>query len=87
MVLSFKCRIWRDKAKIKEGKGPWSAPSLGEIGSKLVLTFPFEIIGRFLGYGFVNFTEHKHALACLQKLNNAPDVFSEQKVLKSVHLV
>ncbi|XP_014664183.1 PREDICTED: RNA-binding protein 28-like [Priapulus caudatus] len=32
-----------------------------------------------LGYGFLEFTEHKHALAALHAVNNKPDVFSNNK--------
>ena len=36
--------------------------------------------GRSRGYGFVDFTEHQHALACLRELNNNPNTFSNDKV-------
>ncbi|KFD54830.1 hypothetical protein M514_04264 [Trichuris suis] len=36
-------------------------------------------IGRSLGYGFVEFTEHEHALCCLKALNNNPDIFTDEK--------
>lgn len=32
------------------------------------------------GYGFVMFTRHEDALACLRKLNNNPDVFDSNNV-------
>ena len=32
------------------------------------------------GYAFVNFKEHKHALAALRNTNNNPDLFGEKKV-------
>ncbi|XP_060080170.1 RNA-binding protein 28-like [Ylistrum balloti] len=33
------------------------------------------------GYGFVNFTEHKHALQALRTANNNPDLFEEKRRL------
>ncbi|XP_069105565.1 RNA-binding protein 28-like [Argopecten irradians] len=33
------------------------------------------------GYGFVNFTEHKHALQALRTANNNPDLFQEKRRL------
>lgn len=35
--------------------------------------------GKSKGFGFVEFTEHKHALRALRLLNNNPDVFTVQK--------
>ena len=37
-------------------------------------------IGRSLGYGFVEFTTHKAALAALRATNNNPKMFGEKKV-------
>ncbi|XP_042227447.1 RNA-binding protein 28-like [Homarus americanus] len=31
------------------------------------------------GYGFVTFTEHEHALAALRKINNNPDIFTNDQ--------
>ena len=42
--------------------------------------------GRSRGYGFVDFTEHQHALACLRELNNNPNTFSNDKVKVSRYL-
>uniref|UniRef100_A0A5S6QXR3 RRM domain-containing protein n=1 Tax=Trichuris muris TaxID=70415 RepID=A0A5S6QXR3_TRIMR len=36
-------------------------------------------VARSLGYGFVEFTEHEHALCCLKALNNNPDIFTDEK--------
>ncbi|MBN3322891.1 RBM28 protein, partial [Atractosteus spatula] len=36
-------------------------------------------VGRSLGYGFVQFQEHDHALKALRHLNNNPDIFGPQK--------
>ncbi|CDW60199.1 RRM 1 domain containing protein [Trichuris trichiura] len=36
-------------------------------------------IGRSLGYAFVEFTEHEHALCCLKALNNNPNIFTDEK--------
>ncbi|XP_056429071.1 RNA-binding protein 28 [Hyla sarda] len=35
--------------------------------------------GQSLGYAFVEFAEHEHALAALRQLNNNPDVFGPKK--------
>lgn len=43
-------------------------------------------VGRSRGYGFVAFTEHEHALACLRNLNNNPDIFSNNKVFTAYTL-
>ena len=37
-------------------------------------------IGKSMGFGFVNFKEHKHALQALRATNNNPDLFGENKV-------
>ncbi|XP_053572304.1 RNA-binding protein 28 [Bombina bombina] len=37
------------------------------------------IKGQSLGYGFVEFLEHEHALAALRHVNNNPDIFGPQK--------
>ena len=37
-------------------------------------------IGKSRGYAFVNFTQHKHALNVLRKLNNSADVFGANRV-------
>ena len=37
-------------------------------------------IGKSMGFGFVNFKEHKHALQSLRATNNNPDLFGENKV-------
>lgn len=39
-----------------------------------------QVIGKSLGYGFVEFKEHEHALQALRHLNNNPDIFGPQKV-------
>ena len=36
--------------------------------------------GKSLGYGFVCFKEHQHALAALKHTNNNPEIFGENKV-------
>lgn len=36
--------------------------------------------GQSLGYAFVEFQEHKHALAALRHVNNNPLLFGDQKV-------
>lgn len=38
-----------------------------------------QVIGKSLGYGFVEFKEHEHALQALRHLNNNPDIFGPQK--------
>ncbi|KAI7802395.1 RNA-binding protein 28 [Triplophysa rosa] len=38
-----------------------------------------QVIGQSLGYGFVEFKEHEHALQALRHLNNNPDIFGAQK--------
>lgn len=32
------------------------------------------------GYGFVNFSDHNHALQALRSTNNNPDLFGEKRV-------
>lgn len=39
-----------------------------------------QVMGQSLGYGFVEFKEHEHALQALRHLNNNPDIFGAQKV-------
>ena len=36
--------------------------------------------GKSLGYGFICFKEHQHALAALKHANNNPEIFGEKKV-------
>ncbi|KAF3688901.1 RNA-binding protein 28 RNA-binding motif protein 28 [Channa argus] len=38
-----------------------------------------QVMGQSLGYGFVQFHEHDHALATLRYLNNNPDIFGPHK--------
>ncbi|XP_057693557.1 RNA-binding protein 28 [Corythoichthys intestinalis] len=38
-----------------------------------------QVMGQSLGYGFVQFQEHEHALATLRYLNNNPEVFGAHK--------
>ncbi|KAF0041194.1 hypothetical protein F2P81_007092 [Scophthalmus maximus] len=38
-----------------------------------------QVVGQSLGYGFVQFQEHEHALATLRYLNNNPDIFGSHK--------
>uniref|UniRef100_A0A671SF43 RNA-binding protein 28-like n=1 Tax=Sinocyclocheilus anshuiensis TaxID=1608454 RepID=A0A671SF43_9TELE len=38
-----------------------------------------QVIGKSLGYGFVAFNEHEHALQALRHLNNNPDIVGPQK--------
>uniref|UniRef100_A0A8C2AJ32 RNA binding motif protein 28 n=1 Tax=Cyprinus carpio TaxID=7962 RepID=A0A8C2AJ32_CYPCA len=38
-----------------------------------------QVMGKSLGYGFVEFKEHEHALQALRHLNNNPDIFGPQK--------
>jgi len=39
-----------------------------------------QVMGKSLGYGFVEFIEHEQALQALRHLNNNPDIFGPQKV-------
>lgn len=39
-----------------------------------------EPMGHSLGYGFVEFEEHEHALQALRHLNNNPSIFTANKV-------
>lgn len=39
-----------------------------------------QVMGQSLGYGFVQFKEHEHALSALRYLNNNPDIFGPNKV-------
>ena len=39
-----------------------------------------EGIGKSMGFGFVNFKEHQHALQALRATNNNPDLFGQNKV-------
>lgn len=39
-----------------------------------------QVMGQSLGYGFVQFKEHEHALHALRYLNNNPDIFGPNKV-------
>uniref|UniRef100_A0AAX7TXY9 RNA-binding protein 28 n=1 Tax=Astatotilapia calliptera TaxID=8154 RepID=A0AAX7TXY9_ASTCA len=41
-----------------------------------------QVMGQSLGYGFVQFQDHEHALATLRYLNNNPYIFGSQKVQK-----
>lgn len=43
-----------------------------------------EGVGKSLGYGFVRFTSHQHALDALRRTNNNPEIFGENKVVKGV---
>jgi len=36
-----------------------------------------------MGFAFVEFTQHAHALQCLTKLNNNPKIFTDDKVVVS----
>ncbi|XP_061825539.1 RNA-binding protein 28 [Nerophis lumbriciformis] len=38
-----------------------------------------QVVGQSLGYGFVQFQEHEHALTALRYLNNNPDIFGAHK--------
>ncbi|CAK6968954.1 RNA-binding protein 28 [Scomber scombrus] len=38
-----------------------------------------QVMGQSLGYGFVQFQDHEHALSTLRYLNNNPDIFSSHK--------
>ncbi|XP_062403590.1 RNA-binding protein 28 isoform X2 [Sardina pilchardus] len=38
-----------------------------------------QVMGTSLGYGFVEFREHEHALKALRHLNNNPDIFGPNK--------
>ncbi|KAM7003429.1 LOW QUALITY PROTEIN: RNA-binding protein 28 [Tautogolabrus adspersus] len=38
-----------------------------------------QVMGQSLGYGFVQFQEHEHALSTLRYLNNNPDIFGPNK--------
>ncbi len=37
-------------------------------------------VGRSMGYGFVEFTDHDSALSALRATNNNPDLFGKDKV-------
>ena len=39
-----------------------------------------QITGRSLGYGFVEFQDHEHALKTLRHLNNNPQIYGSNKV-------
>lgn len=39
-----------------------------------------QVMGQSLGYGFVQFKEHEHALGALRSLNNNPNIFGPNKV-------
>ena len=39
-----------------------------------------QVMGQSLGYGFVQFQDHEHALSTLRYLNNNPDIFGSHKV-------
>lgn len=39
-----------------------------------------QVMGQSLGYGFVQFKEHEHALHALRYLNNNPEIFGPNKV-------
>lgn len=41
------------------------------------------LLNRSKGYGFVTFTRHEDALACLRKLNNNPDIFDKNNVSRT----
>ena len=38
-------------------------------------------LGKPLGFGFVEFTQHEPALRALRSLNNNPDIFGPHKVI------
>ncbi|KAK6318187.1 hypothetical protein J4Q44_G00114780 [Coregonus suidteri] len=38
-----------------------------------------QVLGRSLGYGFVQFQDHEHALKTLRHLNNNPDIYGNTK--------
>nr|XP_020469914.1 RNA-binding protein 28 [Monopterus albus]XP_020469924.1 RNA-binding protein 28 [Monopterus albus] len=38
-----------------------------------------QVMGQSLGYGFVQFEDHEHALSTLRYLNNNPDIFGSHK--------
>nr|XP_033490053.1 RNA-binding protein 28 isoform X2 [Epinephelus lanceolatus] len=38
-----------------------------------------QVMGQSLGYGFVQFQDHEHALSALRYLNNNPDIFGPHK--------
>lgn len=39
-----------------------------------------QVMGQSLGYGFVEFQAHEHALSTLRYLNNNPNIFGPHKV-------
>lgn len=39
-----------------------------------------QVMGQSLGYGFVQFQDHEHALSTLRHLNNNPNIFGPHKV-------
>lgn len=44
-----------------------------------------QVMGQSLGYGFVQFKEHEHALGALRYLNNNPNIFGPNKVNITIH--
>ena len=36
--------------------------------------------GKSLGYGFISFKEHQHALTALRNTNNNPEIFGDKGV-------
>ena len=37
-------------------------------------------VGKTLGYGFISFKEHQHALTALRNTNNNPEIFDDKRV-------
>ena len=44
-------------------------------------------VGKSLGFGFINFKEHKHALSALRTTNNNPELFGEKKVKVQLNFI
>ena len=37
-------------------------------------------VGKSLGYGFISFKEHQHALSALRNTNSKPEIFGDKRV-------
>ena len=47
--------------------------------------FTSDGLGRSMGYGFVEFTEHSSALTALRAINNNPEIFGPRKVKYEIY--
>ncbi|KAJ8032517.1 RNA-binding protein 28 [Holothuria leucospilota] len=64
----FKSAVTKKGAKVLEAKVMRDTSKVGENGQ-----------GKSLGYGFVSFSDHQHALEALRAVNNNPDYFGADK--------